>query len=263
MDELIAAKRRSLDYLRAHKPLPLIKILAQEKDAPRHFLDHISKPRPPEVLHIVSEIASPTHVPMIPKSLSLISMIEELDVTAISIKTWDKPGFCSEECLEKFFSSLIKETSKPILLNDLIIDEYQVYLARALGADSYTLYPGIIDTAELQYFIEIGRDLNMEAWVSVRDETVLPLALKTDAKILALQQDILTQYVSKQDFPNIIDNIRTSNAYLEAPRIIAVEESSCGTIKTEELKLFASTGIEVLLTSLRCTPTESITHNRS
>jgi len=74
----------------------------------------------------------------------------------------------------------------PVVRHGAIVDEYQVYESRGLGVDSVVLNANLLDTAELQYFLEIGRDLGMESVLEVTDIEGLRSGLRTDGRILAI-----------------------------------------------------------------------------
>ena len=101
---------------------------------------------------------------------------------AISVLTDEKYfGGTGEDLRE-----VAEAVSSPVMRKDFVIDEYQIYEARLLGASSFLLIAGVLDTAQLQYFLEIGRELGMEALVESYSSEDLDLALKTDAKILGI-----------------------------------------------------------------------------
>ena len=72
----------------------------------------------------------------------------------------------------------------PFIQKDLIVDEYQIWQARALSADSFVLISELFDTPQLQYFCEIGRDIGMEAIVESSSIDGIYKAFETDSKIL-------------------------------------------------------------------------------
>ena len=87
---------------------------------------------------------------------------------------------------------LIAESAEiPVVRHDFIVDEYQIYQSRALGADSLILNAGLLDEAQCQYFMEICREFTMEAIVQVHDEESLAVAMRTDAKLFYVTSDLL------------------------------------------------------------------------
>lgn len=102
---------------------------------------------------------------------------------------------------EKYFGGHLSDIAKvrsqcslPVLRKDFIIDEYQIWQARAYGAHSFLLLSGPLDQAELQYYIEIGRECDMEPLVECHTEDQLSSALATDAKIIGINNRNLSTF---------------------------------------------------------------------
>ncbi len=74
----------------------------------------------------------------------------------------------------------------PVLLRDEFVDEYQVYLSRALGFSGMVIPMQPIDLALAQYFVEIGRDLGLETCLQCDNDIQLTTALQTDAAIVII-----------------------------------------------------------------------------
>ena len=69
----------------------------------------------------------------------------------------------------------------PVLRKDFLVDAYQVYESRAMGADCILLIVSILSDAQLKEFELIARSLDMAVLVEVHDEQEMEraLALKT------------------------------------------------------------------------------------
>lgn len=82
----------------------------------------------------------------------------------------------------------------PVLRKDFILDEYQIWQARANGASSFLLLAAALNTYEIQYFIEIGREMDMEPLVECHNEAELETVLSTDAKIVGINNRNLRSF---------------------------------------------------------------------
>jgi indole-3-glycerol phosphate synthase len=60
-----------------------------------------------------------------------------------------------------------KAVDLPLLCKDFVIYPYQIYLARAHGADAFLLIAAILSDQDLKYFLAIGQKLGMTALVEV------------------------------------------------------------------------------------------------
>ncbi len=102
------------------------------------------------------------------------------------------PGICitQSSSLDSLQESILLETCAnqgiPALIRDHFLDEYQIYVVRAARAAGMVIPLLPIDLALAQYFVEIGRDLGLEACLQCDDGAQLEIALKTDAPIVLI-----------------------------------------------------------------------------
>ncbi|WP_457677531.1 indole-3-glycerol phosphate synthase TrpC [Thermovibrio sp.] len=94
---------------------------------------------------------------------------------------------------EKFFQGspfylrqIAEAVNLPVLRKDFIIDEFQIYGAKALGASSFLLIVAALSDSQLKNFIELGRELSMEPLVETHDEEEVERALKAGAEIIGV-----------------------------------------------------------------------------
>lgn len=74
----------------------------------------------------------------------------------------------------------------PLLRKDFILDPYQIYEARAYGADALLLIVAALDEALLRELLNLTEALNMEALVEVHDEAELDRALAAGASVVGV-----------------------------------------------------------------------------
>ncbi len=74
----------------------------------------------------------------------------------------------------------------PLLRKDFIFDPYQVYQSRAYGADSLLLIVAILTPEKLGELLELSHELKMSCLVEVHNEAELEIALKSEAKIIGI-----------------------------------------------------------------------------
>lgn len=74
----------------------------------------------------------------------------------------------------------------PILRKDFIIDLWQVYQSRCLGADAILLIVSILNDEELKKFQIVAEILGMQCLVEVHDREELERALESGAKIIGI-----------------------------------------------------------------------------
>ncbi|GMV03314.1 MAG: indole-3-glycerol phosphate synthase TrpC [Burkholderiaceae bacterium] len=74
----------------------------------------------------------------------------------------------------------------PVLRKDFVVDPYQIYEARANGADCILLIVAALDDARLADFAALARGLSMDVLVEVHDAAELGRALATDASLVGI-----------------------------------------------------------------------------
>jgi indole-3-glycerol phosphate synthase len=74
----------------------------------------------------------------------------------------------------------------PVLRKDFIVDAYQVYESRVMGADAILLIAAILDDAQMKTFEAIARSLDMAVLVEVHDEVELARALKLKTPLIGV-----------------------------------------------------------------------------
>ena len=74
----------------------------------------------------------------------------------------------------------------PVLRKDFMIDAYQVYEARAMGADAILLIAACLDDAQMADLEAIARSLDMAVLVEVHDRAELDRALKLKTRLVGI-----------------------------------------------------------------------------
>ncbi len=82
----------------------------------------------------------------------------------------------------------------PVLRKDFIVDEYQLYESRALGADAILLIVRALDDKQLRDYLALAHTLQMNALVEIHDERELERALAADARILGINNRNLADF---------------------------------------------------------------------
>ena len=82
----------------------------------------------------------------------------------------------------------------PILRKDFIIDEYQIYEARAAGADAILLIAAILNDTELNQFLATAKRLGMDCLVEVHSLPELDRVKNTSASLIGINNRDLTTF---------------------------------------------------------------------
>lgn len=76
--------------------------------------------------------------------------------------------------------------SLPVLRKDFVVDPYQIYEARCIGADCILLIVSILDKDKLKQFDDLAVSLGMDVLVEVHDEEELETALEISPSLLGI-----------------------------------------------------------------------------
>ncbi|MEG0443938.1 MAG: indole-3-glycerol phosphate synthase TrpC [Carnobacterium sp.] len=107
---------------------------------------------------------------------------EAAGAAALSVLT--EPDFFQGE--NKFLSKIKQTTSIPILRKDFIVDEYQIYESKVIGADAILLIAALLETEELKRYQELAHTLGMSALVEVHSQSELKKALSINPRIIGV-----------------------------------------------------------------------------
>jgi indole-3-glycerol phosphate synthase len=85
----------------------------------------------------------------------------------------------------------------PVIRKDFVVDEYQVFETRALGADAMLLIVAALDDARLRDFSELGAELGLSVLVEVHDPSELDRALDVPGRLLGINNRDLHRFETR------------------------------------------------------------------
>ncbi|MFT4179737.1 MAG: indole-3-glycerol phosphate synthase TrpC [Thermomonas sp.] len=110
----------------------------------------------------------------------------------------------------------------PVLRKDFIVDAYQLYEARVLGADCVLLIAAALDDAQLSEFAFIAGELGMDVLVEVHDLDELERALPVPARLLGINNRNLRSFdVSLQTTLDLKPMVPTDRVLVTESGILA------------------------------------------
>ena len=126
----------------------------------------------------------------------------------------------------------------PVLRKDFTIDTYQLYEAKAAGADAVLLVVGAMSQDELAALYREAHALDLDAIVEIHDEEELDAALEVDADVLGINNRNL------EDFS--VDIQRTFDLLHDVPAgKVVVSESGIHT--REQIDELEQVGVDAVL----------------
>ena len=213
LDVIVEDKKKRLPEHKKNISEIKMRELAEKYEGKKHgFYQTLSK----SGISIIGEFkkASPS-LGDIPQKMDLMERIKEYNasVDAISCLT-EEDHFHGNV---GYLKEIRGKSELPILRKDFMIDEYQFYEAKAIGADAVLLIAAILDDAQMKGFYKLARSLGLDALVEVHDEEEMERALKLDARIIGVNNRNL------RDFTISLDNTKRLRGMSGADKVFVAE----------------------------------------
>lgn len=189
LSKICADKRKDTASRKQIVPLPDIMVAADTRnrtDPPRGFAASLQRVIHAEKFGLIAEIkrASPSkgliRADFDPANLA--RAYQEGGATCISVLT-DKPYFQGSD---EFLTAVRSVVDLPLLRKDFILEPYQVYESRAIGADCILLILAAMDERSAKEIIAVASELGMDVLVEVHDGAELDRALRLGAKLVGI-----------------------------------------------------------------------------
>ena len=126
----------------------------------------------------------------------------------------------------------------PVLRKDFMIDAYQIYESRAMGADAVLLIAACLDDAQMKDFEAIALDLGMAVLVEVHDGAELDRALKLKTPLIGINNRNL------RNFETSIQTTLDLRAQVPAERVVVTES---GIATREDVARLRAEGVNAFL----------------
>ena len=126
----------------------------------------------------------------------------------------------------------------PVLRKDFMIDPYQVYEARAIGADCILLIVAALDDGMLKELNELAHELGMDVLVEVHDAEELGRALKLRARLIGINNRNL------RTFETSLNTTLDLLSRIPADRIVVTES---GIHSPDDVKLMRENRVNTFL----------------
>ncbi len=170
LQSIVTNTKAKLIHKKEELSLKQIKSSLEDLDLPRgRFKDNISN----KDEAIIAEIkkASPSAGVIVEEFDPVKKAIEyeAFGASALSILTEEDFFMGSNDYLK----NVKKITALPILRKDFMIDEYQIYESKLIGADCILLIASILSDQQIEDFVNIAKKLHLDYLIEVHDENEL------------------------------------------------------------------------------------------
>ncbi len=238
LNKILAVKREEIAQASRITPLADLRRTAQAVRPPRDFLAALTARHAQGKAAVIAEIkkASPS------KGV----LREQFDPAEIARSYAEGGAACLSVLTDRQFFQGAAEylqqaraaSGLPALRKDFIIDTYQVYEARAMGADCILLIAAALDLAEMQGLEAVASELGMAVLVEVHNAGELQTALKLETPLLGINNRNLRTFETR---------LETTLGLLPAipsGRIVVTES---GILQPADVSLMRSAGVHTFL----------------
>ena len=170
LDEIVSKKRKRVDEVKSQVSIEDIQNqLAKTPSIKSNFKKNLKNQKQ----SIIAEIkkASPS-AGIIAEDFNPILKAQEYEkigARALSILTEEDFFQGSNKVLQE----VKKITNLPILRKDFIIDDYQIYGSKLIGADCILLITSILSDSQIEDYVSKAEDINLDVLIEVHDEEEL------------------------------------------------------------------------------------------
>ena len=126
----------------------------------------------------------------------------------------------------------------PVLRKDFTIDEYQLYEARVIGADAILLIVALMDSSQLDDYLGLASELELDALVEVHDGAELARAKAAGARLVG---------VNNRDLRTFETTLETTFALLDQMPEGAVVVSESGIGDRGDVERLEAAGVDAIL----------------
>ena len=194
LKRILAVKREEVAAASASKPLAVMRAEAEAQPATRDFVGAIRNKIAAGKSAVIAEIkkASPSkgiiRADFRPAEIAVDYATH--GAACLSVLT-DRQFF---QGAPEYLQAARAACALPALRKDFLVDPYQVYEARAMGADAILLIASALDLPTMREFEAIAQSLGLAVLIEVHDGDELDLALQLEAPLIGVNNRNLRSF---------------------------------------------------------------------
>jgi indole-3-glycerol phosphate synthase len=234
LDDILAHKTDEVERRKARLPLTEVRARAEVTEAPRDFRSALAQ----RDVAVIAEVkrASPAK-----GALSL-----DLDPALLAVSYADA-GAAAVSVLtdERFFNgsdadlrAVQAAIQLPVLRKDFVLEPYQLFEARVLGADAVLLIVRALSQDRLKALVDLAMALGLAALVEVHDDEELERAVDVGATLIG---------INNRDLTRMTVDLATSERLLSRVPADVVAVSESGIRTADDVQRLGSLGASAVL----------------
>ena len=242
LNQIIAVKRTEIAAAHKRKPLAVVRADAESRVLTRYFVGALRQKIAEGQAAVIAEVkkASPSkgvlRADFIPADIAQSYAEGDGKVSAACLSVLTDQQFFQGSV--DFLKQARASCDLPVLRKDFIVDAYQVYESRAMGADCILLIAACLDDAQMAEFEAIARSLDMAVLVEVHDQAELDRALRLRTPLIGINNRNL------RTFEVTLDTTLGMLAGVPADRLLVTES---GILTQADVQRMRAAGVHAFL----------------
>jgi len=237
LDKIVSTKKQILDKAKKECDINILRDIAHNMPETSDFANALKNQRT-DTVNIIAEVkkASPSRgiIQNDFHPVTIAQNYEKYGAAAISVLTETAHFQGNLHDLK----SIAEKVQIPILRKDFLFDPYQLYEARANGADAVLLIAAILEKQQLNDLLALAVDLSLAALVEVHTPEELETVLESRAEIIGINNRNLKTFITD------INTTIELAAAIPAGKIIVSES---GIKNTADIKKLLNVGVDAFL----------------
>ncbi len=194
LKKILHTKTEEVEKRKERTSLSELQEMIKEAPEPRGFYRALKDKAAQKKPAIIAEIkkASPSQGVIREdfKPIEIASDYAMHGATCLSVLT-DKHYFQGSEA---YLQMVQRASPLPVIRKDFMVDSYQIYESRALGADCVLLIVAALEDNQMEQLLTQAAELEMDILVEVHDEKELERALKLDSPLVGINNRNLRNF---------------------------------------------------------------------
>ena len=196
LDKIVAEKRRDIKLIRQQVPLEILMRYKVVQPAVPGFYENLCRKDPAIIAEFKRRSPSKGDINLKASIEDTILAYKDAGAAAISVLTDKHFGGNIDD-----FKKAVDISPLPLLRKDFIVDEYQIYESKMLGASAILLIASVLEKKQLNEFFQLATELKLDVLFEVHNEHELN-KIPEKARIIGINNRNLKTF--KVDIQNSI-----------------------------------------------------------